>query len=55
MQVDALQARVEIQQVRDATGFDLEFPQAPPRLPPPTAKELDILRTLDPDRIFLGS
>src|SRR5437879_2606410 len=55
MQVDALQARVEIQQVRDATGFDLDIPQAPPRLPPPTDQELDILRTLDPDRIFLGS
>ena len=55
MQVDALQARVEIQQVRDATGFDLDIPQAPPRLPPPTDTELDILRTLDPDRIFLGS
>ena len=55
MRVDALQARVEAQQVRDHTGFDLEFPQAPPELPPPAGEELEILRTLDPDRIFLGS
>ena len=55
MRVDALQAGVEAQQVRDHTGFDLEFPQAPPELPPPAGEELEILRTLDPDRIFLGS
>jgi glutaconate CoA-transferase, subunit B len=54
MQVDALQSGVEIQQVRESTGFDLEVPQAPARLSPPEGTELEILRLLDPDRIFLG-
>jgi len=54
MQVEALQAGVEVQQVRDNTGFDLESPPAPARLPPPAETELRILRQLDPDRMFLG-
>ncbi len=54
MQLDALQAGVEIQQVRDNTGFDLAMPQNPTRLSPPTDRELEILRLLDPDRMFLG-
>jgi glutaconate CoA-transferase, subunit B len=54
MQVDALQPGVEIQQVRDNTGFDLTIPRDPDHLPPPTGAELSILRQLDPDRLFLG-
>ncbi len=54
MQLDALQAGVEIQQVRDNTGFDLAMPRNPTRLSPPTDRELEILRLLDPDRMFLG-
>lgn len=54
MQLDALQTGVEIQQVRDNTGFDLDAPGTLARLSPPTDTELGILRRLDPDRIFLG-
>lgn len=54
MRLDALQAGVGIDQVRDNTGFDLETPSALTPLAPPTDRELEILRLLDPDRIFLG-
>jgi glutaconate CoA-transferase, subunit B len=54
MRLDALQAGVGIHQVRDNTGFDLEIASHLTQLAPPTDKELEILRLLDPDRIFLG-
>ncbi|HLW60189.1 MAG TPA: CoA-transferase [bacterium] len=54
MRLDGLQAGVTVDQVRERTGFDL--PAAPEliRLQAPTDEELRVLRTLDPDRLFLG-
>lgn len=54
MQLDALQPRADVRQVREHTGFELEVPAEPGSLSPPTDHELQILRRLDPDRMFLG-
>jgi glutaconate CoA-transferase subunit B len=54
MRVQALQAGATLDRVRAETGFDLPAADAVETLPPPTADELRILRTLDPDRLFLG-
>jgi glutaconate CoA-transferase, subunit B len=53
MRLDALQAGVTIDQVRDQTGFDLAIAPELVGLPAPTDEELRILRMLDPDRLFL--
>lgn len=54
MQVAALQAGVEFEQVRAQTGFELDIAPAAGHLPPPTGEELDVLRALDPERVSLG-
>jgi len=54
MRLDALQAGVTIDRVRDQTGFDLAIVPEPAELPAPSGEELRILRMLDPDRLFLG-
>ncbi len=55
LRLDALQPGVEIEQVRGSTGFDLDVSPTITRLSPPRDTDLEILRQLDPDRIFLGS
>jgi glutaconate CoA-transferase, subunit B len=54
MRLDAVQDGVEVAQVQENTGFELPVAGQTPRLPPPTEKELEILRMLDPHRVFLG-
>ncbi len=54
MQIKALQPGVEIERVQEATGFELGRPGAVAQLAPPAERELTVLRTLDPDRVFLG-
>ena len=54
MRIKALQPGVEIERVREATGFALGRAEEVGRLSPPTEHELDVVRTLDPDRLFLG-
>jgi len=54
MRVDALQAGVSIDDVRQQTGFELAVAPEPANVPPPTSEELHILRMLDPERIYLG-
>ncbi len=54
MQIKALQPGVEIERVRAATGFELGQAETIAQLAPPVAHELAVLRTLDPDRVFLG-
>jgi len=54
MHLDALQPEADVRQVREHTGFEIEVPADPERLSPPTDHELEILRRLDPDRLFLG-
>jgi glutaconate CoA-transferase subunit B len=54
MRLDAVQDGVEVAQVQENTGFEVGVAGQIPRLPPPTEKELEILRMLDPHRVFLG-
>jgi glutaconate CoA-transferase, subunit B len=54
MRLDALQTGVTVDQIRAETGFDLPAAPQLAALPAPTDEELRILRTLDPDRLFLG-
>jgi glutaconate CoA-transferase subunit B len=54
MRLKAVHPGVTAQAVRDETGFDLAVPAQLPTTDPPTEAELDLLRTLDPDRRYLG-
>ena len=52
MKVLALNPGVERAQVQDNTGFELLFDEALSMTEPPTSREIDVLRVLDPDRLF---
>jgi glutaconate CoA-transferase subunit B len=54
MRLDALHPGVPVEAVRDATGFELIVPEQVPTTEPPTDAELTLLRTLDPERRYLG-
>lgn len=49
MQVSALQPGVELEEVLEKTGFELLVPPHIEHLEPPTERELEILRELDPE------
>jgi glutaconate CoA-transferase, subunit B len=46
LRLEALQPGVELEEVQEATGFDLQVPPAVGRLQAPTAEELRVLREL---------
>ena len=52
MKVDALHAGVTPSQVQDNTGFDLVIDPDTRTTQPPMAEELEVLRELDPDRLY---
>jgi glutaconate CoA-transferase, subunit B len=52
MKVLALNPGVDRGQVQDNTGFELLFDEALSMTEPPTGRELETLRGLDPDRLF---
>jgi glutaconate CoA-transferase subunit B len=54
MRVEALHPGVTLDQVRAATGFELDVAPDLARTEPPSPAELALLRTLDPDRRYLG-
>jgi glutaconate CoA-transferase subunit B len=54
MRIDALHPGVSLDQVRAATGFDLEVASNVRYTQAPTASELSLLRALDPERSYLG-
>jgi glutaconate CoA-transferase subunit B len=55
MQVRSLHPGVTLDQVRKATGFELEVVDRLDETPAPTERELEILRTeVDPHRYVLG-
>ncbi len=54
MRLEAVHPGVTAAAVRDATGFELLVPDEVPTTEPPTEPELALLRTLDPDRRYLG-
>ena len=45
---------VTVEQVLENVGFDLIVPEHVPQTEPPTYKELEILRAIDPQRLYLG-
>lgn len=54
MGVAALQPGVTFDQVQEQTGFELRAVGDLPHLEPPTPAELAVVRTLDPDGVFLS-
>jgi glutaconate CoA-transferase subunit B len=52
MKVLALNPGVDRAQVQDNTGFELMFDEALSMTEPPTSREIETLRVLDPDRLF---
>ena len=54
MRLEAIHPGVTAEAVQDATGFELFIPQHLPTTVPPSDAELAILRSLDPDRGYLG-
>ena len=52
MKVLALNPGVDRAQVQDNTGFELLFDETLSVTEPPTGRELETLRELDPDRLF---
>ena len=53
MRIDALHPGVSVDQVQEATGFELLIPAQVATTEPPTEAELAELRHLDPDRRYL--
>jgi glutaconate CoA-transferase subunit B len=54
MQVLGLNAGVSRDQVQDHTGFTLSFADQVETLEPPRSQELEVLRELDPERLYLA-
>lgn len=55
MKVESIHQGVEIDQVREATGFELLMPEFLPTTPPPSDLELKVLRgEVDPLRMVIG-
>jgi glutaconate CoA-transferase, subunit B len=52
--LEALHPGVTLQEVQEATGFELLIPEQVPTTEPPTVDELALLRSLDPERRYLG-
>jgi glutaconate CoA-transferase, subunit B len=50
----ALQPGVRVEDVQENTGFELLVPQSPARLGGPSQEELEVVRRLDPEGVFLG-
>jgi glutaconate CoA-transferase, subunit B len=54
MRLAALQPGVNAGQVQEQTGFELDVAATVGRLPEPSQRELALVRSLDPERVFLG-
>ncbi len=54
MRLEAVHPGVTVEAVGAATGFELRMPDDVPTTAPPTDAELALLRSLDPDRRYLG-
>ena len=54
MRLEALHPGVSLEAVKEATGFELLIPDHLPTTEPPTEAELQLVRSLDPDRKYLG-
>jgi glutaconate CoA-transferase subunit B len=54
MKVLALHPGVTIDEVRDNTGFDLLVADKLEKTAPPSESELQVLRHLDPDKLYIA-
>ena len=54
MRLRALHPGVTVAQVQEQTGFELVIPDVIETTQPPTDDELALVRSLDPDRRYLG-
>lgn len=54
MKVEALHPGVTAEEVRDNTGFDILIEDNPAVTEAPTEKELEVIRHLDPDRLYIA-
>ena len=53
MRLEKLHPGASVQDVVERTGFELPVPQEVPVTEPPRSEELEVLRSLDPDRRYL--
>lgn len=53
MRLENLHPEVNLEEVVEKTGFDLIIPERVPVTEPPTAEELETVRSLDPDQRYL--
>jgi len=51
--LEAVQKGVETRYVQENTGFDLPLADNLQETPPPTRRELNILRAIDPEKVML--
>lgn len=54
MRLRELQPGVTVEQVQESTGFELLIEVPVEHSPPPTERELEVLRNIDPDRSMIG-
>lgn len=54
MRLKTIHPGIEVDYVRDATGFDLLVPQSVPRTPEPSAEQLSLVRMLDSGGLLKG-
>ena len=54
MKVEALHHGVTREEVQDNTGFDLVFADDIEVTEPPKAEEIEFLRKMDPDRVYIA-
>ena len=54
LRLESLHPGVTAQEVLDNTGFDLPVPDGVLATDPPSKEELGALRSIDPERAFLG-
>jgi glutaconate CoA-transferase, subunit B len=54
MKVAAMHAGVTAEQIRDNTGFDIRIDDDVATTAPPKQAELDVLRHLDPDQLYIA-
>ncbi|MBV9522597.1 MAG: 3-oxoadipate--succinyl-CoA transferase subunit B, partial [Alphaproteobacteria bacterium] len=54
MKVLALHPGVALDEVRDNTGFDLLVAERIEKTAPPSERELEVLRHLDPEKLYIA-
>ena len=54
MKILALHPGVTVEEVQDNTGFELMVASKIETTAPPSERELQVLRHLDPDRLYIG-